>query len=104
MARFDRQVERNEKKHPYRMLDHLLRKQVPDAMAEYGLESTAIPLRNQPELLNETQAYLGVQSLAAVAITHAALAFRALELMDEDQRATLLAQAPALEQVMEALT
>ena len=99
----ERDMRRRMNREPYKMLDHLLRKQVPDAMAQFGLESVGQQLRTQPKVNTEERAYLAGQALAAIAVVHAALAYRALELMDDDQKTELLENAPPLEDVMAAL-
>lgn len=104
MSRFDRQVQRREKRDPYRMIGHLLTQQVPTVMEQRGLEAVGGQLRQIEPPTTEPAAYLAVQAMAAIAITHCALAHRALELMDDTQRATLLASAPALDEILEALT
>lgn len=100
---FERKMRRAEAQHPYRMLDHLIRRQLPDVMASYEMHSTAIPFRELGKIETESHAYLAAQSLAATAIAHVGLAFKALELMSEEQRTELLAQAPDLNEIMERL-
>lgn len=104
MGRFERQMRRREAKAPYKLIDHLLRRQVPDALAAYGLDAVARPLRSQPQVVTEQGAYLSVQALAAITVAQSALCFEALKLLGERDRATLLARAPELDQIMEQLS
>lgn len=103
MSNPERDMRRRMQDEPYRLLDHLVRRQVPNVMAEYGLESSAIPLREQRKLKTEEGAYLAVQALAAIAVLNARLAFLALEIMDADQRNELLGAAPPFEEVVAKL-